>query len=293
MCGDVEQNPRPPSDSSDEENGSNNEVLAAIKSLARTMESRHLEVISSLNEVKVSQKLLEERVANINTRLAAVELKVSSLESLPAPTDIQRLVAETVSSENAAIQPRLGDHEDRSRRDNVIFHGITDTPAETWSQTEEKVRAILAKTFSLQLNDEGIARAHRLGGFVVNKCRPVVVNFAAFKTRDKFLSQRSKLKGSGVTLQEDFCKSTRLSRKKLLEFGNACGQKFNLKYNKLHINKRCYVYVAPTDSVCEVTPLNMPGTTADIAFSSATGDDACTSAAVPPSSATVPPSSLS
>lgn len=33
------------------------------------------------------------------------------------------------------------------------------------------------------------------------------------------------------------------------------GQKFDAKYNKLFIKQKCYVYVAKTDSVCEVTPL--------------------------------------
>lgn len=216
------------------------------------METRHAEVMSSLNEVKASQKLLEDRVSDMNVRLAAVESKADALEGLHDAPDVPRLVAEAVRDEHFTLQCRLDDYEDRSRRDNLILYGIPDSPTETWTQSEQKVRSLLVESFSLQLPEEAISKAHRLGTFVVNKCRPIVVKFISLKIKDNILSQRSKLKGTRISLQEDLCKATRLSRKKLSEFGKASGKKYNLRYNKLFIDNKCYAYYAQTDSVCEV-----------------------------------------
>ncbi|CAN7943526.1 unnamed protein product [Ixodes pacificus] len=174
LSGDIELNPGPPKE---DENKNIGEILAAIKSLSTTMETRHAEVMSSLNEVKASQKLLEDRMSDMNVRLAAVESKVDALEGIHDVPDVPRLVAEAVRDENFALQCRLDDYEDRSRRDNLILYGIPDSPTETWTQSEHKVRSLLLESFSLQLPEEAISRAHRLGTFVVNKCRPIVVKF--------------------------------------------------------------------------------------------------------------------
>lgn len=52
---------------------------------------------------------------------------------------------------------RIDEMEDRSRRDNVIFHGFVDCPSETWAQTEQKVIAALS---TLEISADCIARAH-------------------------------------------------------------------------------------------------------------------------------------
>lgn len=85
-----------------------------------------------------------------------------------------------------------------------------------------------------------------------NKTRPIIVKFLHFKTKDSVLSQRAKLKGTSISIGEDFCRETRQSRKKLTEFGKASGQAYSLRANKLIINKKSYIYSAATDSVCEI-----------------------------------------
>lgn len=218
--------------------------------------------------MKASQKVLEERVTDINVRLGAVELKVCSLESLQDSSGVPQPAAEAIRSESAALEARLDDYEDRSRRENLIFYGIQDVRAETWGETEGKVRAILKDRFSLELPSEGISRAHRLGSFVPNKCRPVIVKFTFFKVKETILSRRAKLKGTNISLQEDYCKGTRLSRKKLLDFGKESGHTYSLRYNKLYADKKCYIYCRETDSVCEVESYIPPSAEATTSQSS-------------------------
>lgn len=108
----------------------------------------------------------------------------------------------------------------------------------------------------MQISESAIARAHRLGTFARNKNRPIIVKFACFKTKDKILSQKSMLKGTRVSLSGDFCRSIRLTRKKLIEFGKASGEAFSLSFNKLVMSKdkKTYVYCSATDTICEIVP---------------------------------------
>lgn len=173
------------------------------------------------------------------------------------------MVATAVRSEHASLQARLDEFEDRSRRENLIFYGIEDSASETWADSEEKVRSILNSTLNLQLPDEAIARAHRLGTFSPHKTRPVIARFTSFKTKDSVLSQKSKFRGTNISISADFCKATRAIRKKLIDFANATGHKFSLKYNKVVIGNKIYTYCASSDRVCEietdtVDPSNSP-----------------------------------
>lgn len=69
--------------------------------------------------------------------------------------------------------------------------------------------------------------------------------------REKVLSLRSSLRASRVSVCEDYCPETRLARRKLIEFGKTQSSVFQLRYNKLIVNKKCYVYDASVDSVHE------------------------------------------
>lgn len=225
--------------------------MTLLKSLNAKIDKNHVEVLSQLNEVKEIQMNLEKKVTDINTRLIAVEEKIAACDG-GSGLDISRSVSDTVRIETDSLHHRLDEFEDRSRRQNLIFYGLPDGQTESWTESETKIRELLSSTLEMELPHEAIERAHRLGKFVPNKCRPVIAKFSHFKTKDSIFSSRSQLKDSGVSISEDFCMSTRNTRKKLTEFGKASGQQFFVRYNKLIINKKCYVYVSSTDSVCEI-----------------------------------------
>ncbi|XP_077564631.1 uncharacterized protein LOC144180103 [Haemaphysalis longicornis] len=249
LGGDVELNPGPPTP---DPKVQDNEVLLAIGRLTEPLDERHDNLLASIEEVKNNQKVLDNKVSDLTTRLANLEEKVNAFENVSEESRLDCSVASAIRSENAALRARLDDYEDRSRRDNLIFHGISDTAAETWSDTEEKVRAILSSSFEMLLSDDAISRAHRLGAFVADKCRPVVVRFASFKVRDTIFSKKAKLRNTNININEDFCKATRTARKKLTDFGKASGQKYSVKHNKVVINKKSYVYCPVTDRVLSV-----------------------------------------
>lgn len=153
-----------------------------------------------------------------------------------------------------AVNRRLDEFEDCSRRENLLFYGTEDCASEMWAQSEEKVCQVLNDTLKLNLgsSDDRISRAHRLGRFVAGKSPPVIVKCASFKFRETILPSRSSFCECNVSISEDFCRATRSVRNKLFEFGKASGDKYTVKYNKLYINKKCFVCSPVTDSVCEL-----------------------------------------
>ncbi|XP_077558922.1 uncharacterized protein LOC144174231 [Haemaphysalis longicornis] len=242
LAGDVELNP-----------GLEEDILAAIAALFAKTDARHTEVIGMLSEVRANQQKLEEKVSSLASRLATVESLVESYEANQVADDLPRVVDEAVRDRTTAINSRLDELEDRSRRENLIFYGIPDLlPSENWSESETKIRDCLSNLLQLTLTDEAISRAHRLGSFTVNKHGPIIVKFSSSKHKQKVFAERKKFKGTGISVSEDFCRATRLSHKKLIEFAKASGQKYLLRLNHLLIGKKTYMYCPVTDRVCEI-----------------------------------------
>lgn len=98
-----------------------------------------------------------------------------------------------MTSQQATLNCRLDDLEDRARRNNVIFHAIPDS-RETWAQTEEKTLAAISSALGSDFPPSAVERAHRLGVFSDAKCRPVIMKLNNFKEKDKIFSLRPKLK---------------------------------------------------------------------------------------------------
>lgn len=132
-----------------------------------------------------------------------------------------------------------------------MFFGIPDCPTETWVESEGLVQDVLSRHLKLQIPDSEVSRAHRLGSYTDKKTRPIIIKFSSSKVRDAVWAQKHKLKGTGVSASEDFCRATRNSRRKLTEFAKVAGQPYSLRMNKLIMNKKRYVYCAVTDSVRE------------------------------------------
>lgn len=168
---------------------------------------------------------------------------------------IQESVA-AITEQNADLHCRLDDLEDRSRRENLNFHGVSDE-TESWEETEKKILDIINQNMDFRLPCEAVEHAHRLGGpYQEQKWRPIIVKFLSFKTKDKVFAQRSNLKDCDITVSQDFSPATRLARKKLVEFGKALPNlpAFKLRHDKLVVNKKTFAYDRSVDTVHEIAP---------------------------------------
>lgn len=206
------------------------------------------ELVTDVKAIKASQKNIETKIVSIEKRLDTLEDKTKSLDNVQSmTTDLMS----TFTTKNNSLNVRIDELEDRSRRQNLLFRGFPDSP-ETWAESEARVIDALAGVLESPL-DNAVERAHRLGRFVPNKTRPIMVKFSNDKIKEAVLFRRSRLKEKGITVSEDFSPATRIIRSKLIAFAKKQpgAPLFQLRYKKLLINKKEYVYNATDDTVAE------------------------------------------
>lgn len=268
LCsGDVEMNPGPVTRSEvllelDSLPDEPSEQMAVLFHLLKDLQARSVqsarsqaELVADLKSIKAGQKNIETKIGCIQKRLDAVEEKTNALDDFGQNMSSFQSSVETMTTQQNLLQSRLDELEDQSRRDNLLFWGIPDS-RESWEQSEAKIKSVLTGLFDV-LPDNVIERAHRLGTHSPSKCRPIIVKFSSFKIKENVLSARTKLKATNVTVSEDFSPATRHARKKLIAFAkNQPGAPtFQLRYNKVIINNKHYVYHPLSDSVIEHVPL--------------------------------------
>src|SRR5258705_4516970 len=99
-----------------------------------------------------------------------------------------------MSTQQTTELRQVQDLEDRSRRQSLIFYGITERRGESWKDAEEEV-VNLCKSFGLCPRDLQlyIDRAHRLGLFTPGRIRPIIVCFTYYKDKEAILRNAKNL----------------------------------------------------------------------------------------------------
>ncbi|XP_064470057.1 protein unc-13 homolog C-like [Ornithodoros turicata] len=167
----------------------------------------------------------KEQETQFNTMMTLLEKLSTEVK------DVQGSLSAT-SSEIATLRARIDDLEGRSRRDNLVFYGITNTSNKMWKESEEKMRIMCHDNLGVTVHSEQIERAHRVGRLQESKTCPIIVKFSSYKTKEAILRNAFKLKGTALVVSEDFTTSVRNARRKLIAFGHTRGQPFRLRFNK-------------------------------------------------------------
>ncbi|XP_029830951.3 uncharacterized protein LOC115315791 [Ixodes scapularis] len=245
LSGDVERNPGPMSKPQEEQ-------LLSLQETVDKHKNSHAILQQEVNLLKEKQKQSEQTVSTLEERLNKLASELDALKqkdtSSAATTEPQLTAA---LNELSQLKTRCDDAEGRSRRCNLLFFGITDADKETWAQSECLVTSLCSEKLNVQVESSRIERAHRLGAFDPQKCRPIIVKFSSFKDKDSVLSSAHKLKGTRVAISEDFPISVRLARRHLLDFARPKGTPYRLRHDKLFINDKCYVFDAALGAVKE------------------------------------------
>ncbi|KAH9372097.1 hypothetical protein HPB48_019170 [Haemaphysalis longicornis] len=109
------------------------------------IEENQTNMSQAITELKDAQESIFNSIADINKRLQALETQSAAYDSWKLDTDETRQVLQRMEKENATLKARLDDAEDRSRRDNLVFYGITDSKSETWQDSEKKIIALCCR----------------------------------------------------------------------------------------------------------------------------------------------------
>ena len=95
--------------------------------------------------------------------------------------------------------------EDRSRRNNLRFEGITEHENESWDDCENKIYDLLENKLEIDIENVVIERAHRTEKKKnKNRSRPIVAQFSNYKDKMNILKNCKKLKNTRFSIFEDF-----------------------------------------------------------------------------------------
>uniref|UniRef100_L7LVY0 Tick transposon n=1 Tax=Rhipicephalus pulchellus TaxID=72859 RepID=L7LVY0_RHIPC len=259
LSGDVELNPGPTQRST--RANTTNSSLSSRTAFpdSNRMEGSHTPSADPDNQCSVSemfaqilsgQKKIEQDVAelrnSVNSRFEAIESRLAVLEQTPPlhnATLFDNLCCqiENLTSTVNKLSSRNDDLENRSRRNNIIIHGLE----ESEDENDDSLQASLKKFFSdtLKVDFPQIERFHRIGTYHGSKSRPVILRLLDFREKMKVLRNGFKLKGSKLRLTEDFSEHVRFIRKKLWDatasFRNN-GSTVHLRYDHVYVDSERY-----------------------------------------------------
>ncbi|XP_037502608.2 uncharacterized protein LOC119377056 [Rhipicephalus sanguineus] len=228
LSGDVETNPGP-----------DKVVLDELRKLSAGQAT----LISEMQSLKTQLTSTTNTIANLSTRLTDLENHCQNLLALRTEVDALNSKTGQLTHRMCDIEERLDDLENRSRRNNLIFYGFPDTnPKETYAQSEQIIIDHCLKCFGLTVVTKDIERAHRLGRYSTNRKRPIIVKLSSFKTKESILSNGPKLKGTNLSIGEDFTRPVRTARKQLVTFARSKSVPFSLRFKTLHIGDQRYIF---------------------------------------------------
>ena len=162
------------------------------------LEKLNKETVDLKISLETSQEIFEKKFQKVNDNLSKQKQKHKE--------DINELW-----KDNDQLCERLRDLEDRSRRDNLRIDGIAELENETWEQTEEILHNLFKE--KLELENISVERAHRVGNKGKTDKRTIVLKLASFKDKLKIISEARKLKGTNISINEDYSKETLEIRK--------------------------------------------------------------------------------
>ena len=163
---------------------------------------------------KLSDELTGVR-SELNLLRAEGESQKKAIVELSAKVYELETVVEGNRFDSKPVFERLDSLEDRSRRNNLRFSGIDEVPNENWEQSAEKIYKLVKDKLGVESTVE-IERAHRVGIKNLGKPRTIVAKFLRFGDRQVILKNSSKLKGSGIFINEELCEASLVKRKNQL-----------------------------------------------------------------------------
>lgn len=207
---------------------------------------------------KMSQKMESDRkrVEEIKRGMNVIEAKVAALEARDTVAENNENYRK-LEKKLEELKAREIDQEARSRRNNLIFHGIQETPGEDCSKVLHGFLRNVCN-FAKPGADFLIQRCHRLGkprtgliGQRANKPRPIIANFLDFREKEEIRRTRTSLPIQ-FSITEDLPIEIRKAREQLLPELKECkqqGKKATIIYPaKLLVDGKIQREVLPTST---------------------------------------------
>lgn len=167
--------------------------------------------LSQMFEKLNSLERSNNEIMKISQQLNSVQAKIDSAERRTVNHDLFLKV----------LAYKSIDLEARSRRCNLVFHGLSESKNENLSDV---MRDFIWYEIGIDSDDLYIHRFHRLGSLfkakqrngVDNPKRPVIVAFQDYQSTEKILNSSYMLRGSGYSVTRDYPKEIVAARQRLM-----------------------------------------------------------------------------
>ncbi|KAK3739167.1 hypothetical protein QZH41_007996 [Actinostola sp. cb2023] len=211
-----------------------------------------LAAISEIESLKVKVKDLEQKSQDLEHTLVFAQGEIEELQNniknMADTMDIMQKDVEQLSSDLARENSRSIKLEGHSRRNNLRFYNIPETPNETYQDAENTLRSFIDKELQggpIMACKISLERVHRVGPEVnlLTKPRALIAKFTFFKEKEQVRKMASHLKGSKFGLSEDFVHEVLQVRKNLLPVlkeAKRQKKKAFLKHDQLIIEGQIY-----------------------------------------------------
>lgn len=271
-AGDIESNPGPPpgpgpDNRSQGNSKGGNEASAAggVTTRLSSQSKQKQQLLSFYDGGPSLQDIMKELKATrceMNQKIDALSIKLEDrYEELKSEITSLQTALEESKKETEQVKVKLEDLENRSRRNNLIIHGLgaEQSSGESWDETEVKVCEILKEKLDLDLDGTDFERVHRMGKATPSG-RPVMAMCTNFKTKSRILKAARDQKPEGIYISEDLTQSVRDARtslhtlkKKKSELGYTAFMSFNkLIVKSASGQKNVYVYNKETRSPVKI-----------------------------------------
>lgn len=216
-----------------------NSIESRVTKLERGFEASEKKLV----DLETSRSFDAQNCDELKKNLEEIESKLSDEKrrNEHLSTEIKSL-----STETARLSEESLDSKARSMRDNLLFFNIPECVTFEERKAEncvEKIQAFCADTLKIEeARDIKIDRAHRMGGFVQNKIRPIVVKFNFFPDKVKVKQVAyNVLKNSTFRVADQFPREIKERRQVLypiMQKARENGKRVTMSYDKLYINNR-------------------------------------------------------
>ena len=191
---------------------------------------------SKLENVEQSNKSIETIVQGLSTGLSTTNEQV---ETVRRRTDYHEQCLKSLAYKSI-------DLEARSRRNNLLFHGLAESPNE---DVYHKLSDFMWTEMCLDIEDFHVERIHRLGSLRRARAmsqtlrRPIIVAFGKYHNTETILETAYMLRGSEFSVSRDLPKEISNARRRLMpqykQQKQIRGNKVTIEYPaKLVVNGR-------------------------------------------------------
>ena len=147
--------------------------------------------------LKLMKELLKQQDSTLKVFLSAymdsvnirIDILIKDVQSVQSSLEFTQAQVEELITSDLRVKElkvqiedlgnKLDDRQNRSRRNNLCFEGIPESPNETWQESESKIKHLISSHMPEVGTDFVVERAHRVGGpRADSKPRKIVPGFS-------------------------------------------------------------------------------------------------------------------